>query len=472
MRQFYAALVLLVFGPAITYSQVRLPSILSSGMVLQQNDSASIWGWGNTGQKINVTASWDSKAFTATVNNLGRWLIKLKTPGAGGPYTLDIKSAGQDIELSDVLVGEVWLCSGQSNMEYSSYNSGSKFIKEELPVCYNNHIRFYNIPRAASDYPQDDIRAEWKTCDSNSLKPFSAVGYFFGKKLQQVLNIPIGLINASWGGTPAEAWTPAESIAADDSLKTAAASLKEVPWGPVRPGLDFNGMLAPITKFNIAGVIWYQGEANTGTNATYARLLRTMIDAWRTKWNSVFPFYYVQIAPYKYESNNVGALLQEQQTKVMTHPKAGMVVITDLIDSVTNIHPSDKRFVGSRLAGWALADTYGQKTGPYKSPAIQNVQTEKNKLILSFSNAPTGLMSKDKTIKGFYISGDKEEWVAGEAKIENDKIEVWNKDLKKPVYVRYGFGNTIIGNVFSKEGLPLCPFRTDSWAVDQSTGKQ
>jgi sialate O-acetylesterase len=175
----------------------------------------------------------------------------------------------------------------------------------------------------------------------------------------------------------------------------------------------------------------------------------------------------VQIAPFKYGRQYEGALVQEQQTKAMSHPKTGMVVITDLIDSVTDIHPSDKREVGKRLANWALADTYKQNIGVYKSPVLKNVVVNKDKLILSFDNAPTGLISKNKTISGFFISGEKEEWLVAEAKIDNDKIIVWNKTLKQPVYVRYGFSNTLIGNVFSKEGLPVVPFRTDRWVVEQ-----
>ncbi len=371
------------------------------------------------------------------------------------------------------MIGEVWVCSGQSNMEWSYYN-GAGYIKEELPHCYNTNVRFFQIPRATSDYPQEDVRGNWRTCDSNSLKSFSAVGYYFGKKLQQNLSVPIGLINSSWGGTPAETWTPAESISTNHLLNKAAASLKEVPWGPVKPALAYNGMIFPITKFNIAGVIWYQGEANVETNDSYSLLLVTMIDSWRDKWNKAFPFYYVQIAPYKYANKNSGALLQEQQTKAMSHSKTGMVVITDLIDSVTNIHPSDKRDVGSRLANWALAETYHKDVGVYKSPSFKKAKVVKDKLTLSFDNAPNGLIAKDKIITGFYISGDKEEWMPAEARIvhgtlpgEMNTIIVRNKKLKQPVYVRYGFGNTIIGNVFNKEGLPLTPFRTDNWPVDQ-----
>ncbi|HET6996373.1 MAG TPA: sialate O-acetylesterase [Chitinophagaceae bacterium] len=470
MRLFLYWLFVSLFVSINSFSQLRLPSVLSPGMVLQQNDWVTFWGWGYNGQQVKITGSWDNTVTTGVVNNNGKWNFPVKTPRAGGPYTITVNSGGAQIVLSDVMIGEVWLCSGQSNMEWNYYG-GARYIKEEFPTCYNRNIRFFQVPRAASDYPQDNLAGEWKICDSNSLRSFSAVGYFFGKKLQHDLNVPIGLINSSWGGTPAETWTPVESINSNDTLKKAADELQEVPWGPVKAGLIYNGMIAPITKFNIAGAIWYQGEANVGANSTYARLLATMIDSWRSKWNKDFSFYFVQIAPYKYGNKNVGALLQEQQTKLMNHPNSGMVVITDLIDSVTNIHPSDKRFVGSRLANWALAEAYDKNTGPYISPLLKTAEVTKERIVLSFSEVPNGIIARGKTITGFFISGEKEEWLPAEAKIENNKIIVWNKNLKQPVYVRYGFGNTIIGNVFSKEGLPMTPFRTDNWPVDQGPEK-
>ena len=454
-----------------SFSQLRLPSVISSGMVLQQNDSVSFCVWGYNAQQVKITGSWDNNTTSGIVSNIGKWNFKIKTPAAGGPYTVRISSAGNEIVLNDVLLGEVWVCSGQSNMEMTYYG-GAKTIKEELPVCYNQNIRFYQIPRTASDYPQDDVKSQWQVCDSNTLKSFSAVGYYFGKKLQHDLHVPVGLINSSWGGTPAETWTPAENIYNNEVLKSAAAKLTEVPWGPVKPGLNYNGMIAPLTKYTIAGAIWYQGESNIGNNTTYSLLLTTMIDSWRNKWKKEFPFYYVQIAPFDYGKEYEGALLQEQQTKTMSHPKTGMIVITDLIDSVTDIHPSDKRQVGLRLANWALAETYHKNDITYKSPAFRKSSIEKDKLIISFENVPNGLMSKDKIITGFYISGQKEEWLPAEAKIENDKIVVWNKTLKQPAQVRYGFSNTITGNVFSKEGLPVCPFRSDNWEINQLTPKK
>lgn len=454
-----------------SFAQLRLPAVISSGMVLQQNDSVSIWGWGYSSEQVKVTGSWDNNTVaTGKVANTAKWSVKLKTPAAGGPFTIRITSSWDEIILQDIMIGEVWLCSGQSNMEWSYYN-GAGYIRQELPSCYNKNIRFFQIPRTTSDHPQEDVKAKWAVCDSNSLKGFSAVGYYFGKKLHTDLNVPVGLINASWGGTPAETWTPADVVNSNETLKQAAGKLQQYDWWSSKPGLNYNGMLSPIIPFTIAGAIWYQGESNTGTNNSYAQLLTAMIDAWRNNWKKQFPFYYVQIAPYKYGNENVGALLQEQQTKVMNHPKTGMVVVTDLVDSVTDIHPNNKRDVGNRLANWALAETYHKDPGAYKSPVPEKAEAAGGKLVLSFLYAPNGLMAKDKRITGFYISGENEEWLPAEVKIEGNRITVWNNKLKQPVHVRYGFGNTLIGNVFSKEGLPLCPFRTDNWPVDQSPVK-
>ena len=450
-------------------AQLRVPAIISSGMVLQQNDSANLWGWGTPGERILVTASWNGKTDTTAVNNRANWKIKVKTPSAGGPYSITLKG-NNTIVLNDVMIGEVWVCSGQSNMEWSYWN-GLKDVKDELPTCHNTNIRFFNIPKTTANHPQDDVKADWKVCDSNSLKSFSAVGYFFGKKINRDLNVPVGLINSSWGGTPAEVWTPEHIFDNDDELRLAAARLQSFRWWPNHDGLCYNAMIDPITKFNIAGVIWYQGESNVGNNDTYYKLFTTMIRSWREVWKKDFPFYYVQIAPYKYGNNNVGALVQEAQTKAMNFPNTGMVVITDLIDDVSILHPSNKHDVGYRLANWALAETYKQKGIAYKSPLYKSKTRNKNKITLSFDNAQKGFTDNN-AIEGFLVFDLKtEQWFPAQAKIEKDKIIVWNDNVAEPAQVRYAFGNTIVGNVFSKEGLPLCPFRTDNWDLDQSPVK-
>ena len=450
-------------------AQLRLPSIISSGMVLQQNDSASLWGWAGPGEKVTVSTSWNNHTDSTIAGSGAKWKLKVKTPAAGGPFTISIASRNI-IQLQNIMIGEVWVCSGQSNMEWS-YNNGEKDMKAELPVCATNSIHFFQVPKSTADAPQGDVRAQWVACDSNTIKSFSAVGYFFGKKLMQQLNVPIGLINTSWGGTPAEVWTPEGLVETEPQLKEAAGKLKTAAWWPIEPGLTYNAMIAPLTSFDIAGAIWYQGESNTTTNDTYQKLFTTMITAWRGAWKKEFPFYYVQIAPYKYGNNNIGALLQEAQTKAMTHPNTGMVVITDLTDSVTNIHPSHKREVGGRLANWALAETYKKPHIVYKNPEYKSAKIKDGIVTISFNNANNGFQVKDKIIKGFYISGAVENWQPAEAKQEKGKIIIFNKDIKDPLYIRYGFGNTLIGTVFSTEGLPLTPFRTDALPVDQSPVK-
>jgi sialate O-acetylesterase len=278
------------------------------------------------------------------------------------------------------------------------------------------------------------------------------------------------VINASWGGTPAEVWTPANEINNDQSLKEAAEKQKESLWWPVAPGLAFNAMIYPLTNFAIAGAIWYQGESNTGTAATYKKLFTTMIGSWRQSWQKEFPFYYVQIAPYTYGEKNISALLREQQTATLSYPKTGMVVITDLVDNVKDIHPQNKKDVAERLANWALAETYRQNMPVYKSPMFKNLEINKDKAILLFDNAPNGFIIKggDKATE-FYIAGDDKNFLPADVKLEKDRIIVFNKQIKNPVAVRFGFSNTAMPNLFSKEGLPVAPFRTDNWEVDTTT---
>lgn len=445
--------------PFLSFAQLRLPAVISSGMVLQQRDSVLLWGWSNPGEKVYVTCGWDNRLDSTTSSSGARWQLKVATPAAGGPYDITFR-ADDTIRVTDVLIGEVWVCSGQSNMELS-LRSGAKDIEEELATAANPMIRFFKVPKTTSTTPQDDVKAAWTACDSNTLKSFTAVGYFFGKQLQQSLHVPIGLIMSAWGGTPAEAWTPEDKVTGDATLREAAAKLEPTNWWPTQPALAYNAMIAPLTHYDIAGAIWYQGESNTRTNSTYSQLLGTMIDSWRSDWQKQFPFYYVQIAPFNYGDNLNGALLQEAQTKTMSHPHVGMVVTTDLIDSVTNIHPSKKRPVGVRLANWALAENYHQSGIAYRSPSFANMEKKGNTLILSFDNVPTGLMAKDKKIVGFSVADEAGQWRPADATIRKDKIIVSSKAVKAPAQVRYAFSNTAVGNVFSTEGLPLIPFRTD-----------
>lgn len=447
------------------FSEIRLPAVLGSHMVLQQKSEVNLWGWSNPGEKIRVMVDWDTTIYHATGLRTAKWSVKIKTPAAGGPYKI-ILNGNNAIVLEDVMVGEVWLCSGQSNMEWSG-SQGLQQSFDEAPHATNTKIRFFYVPKSTADFPQDDCTAEWRVCNPEDMKRFSAIGYFFGKKLQQELNVPVGLINSNWGGTPAEVWTPKELVENDPALKEAAGKVNVTRWWPVQPGDIYNAMIHPLANFAIAGALWYQGESNTGTYATYESLFTMMIGAWRKAWQKDFPFYYVQIAPFAgYGHENVCALLREAQTKSLSYPNTGMVVISDLVDDINDIHPKNKIDVAQRLANLALAETYGKTGLIYKSPRYSRMNIEGGKIRIYFDHAENGLMSKGGAPTEFYIAGADKNFLPAVAKIEGNTVVVSHKDIRNPVAVRFGFNNTAMPNLFSKTGLPVDLFRTDDWPVD------
>jgi len=460
MKRNWLLPVLLLCGGS-SFANVRLPAVLADNMVLEQHATAKLWGWCDPGEKIFVTPSWSQVTDSVKGTRDGHWVLTVATPAAGGPYQIEIRS-WNTITLKNVLIGEVWVCSGQSNMEMCE-TWGLPDVKAELPSCANNRIRFFHVPRTTSMTVQDDCPGRWAVCDSNEVKTFSAIAYFFGKKLNKELDVPVGLIEASWGGTPAEVWTPEQLVDDDPVLK--AADAKQVPavgW-PYLPGYCYNGMIAPLTSFSIAGALWYQGESNTVAPDTYAKLFTAMIGAWRKAWNEDFPFYYVQIAPFAYGTKDQGSLLREQQGAAQDFGGTGMVVISDLVNDTTNIHPKDKHDVGLRLANWALAETYHRPGLYFRNPWFSNMEVSGDKATLSFSNAPNGLMVRGKSVLTLVVAGEDRVFYPAEGKVVGNKLEVWSKEVKKPVAVRYQFSNAGIGNVFSQEGLPVAPFRTDRW---------
>ena len=444
-----------------SFAEVRLPAIIGSHMVLQQNTSVKIWGWCNPGEKITVSTNWDTTTVNAVGGSTAKWNLLLKTPAAGGPYTITIKASNTTV-LEDVLIGEVWNCSGQSNMEMS-YNWGVKEYTTDAENANNPQIRFFNMPRTTSETLQDDTKGSWVVCNPDNMKTFSLAGYFFGQQVQQVLKQPVGLINTSWGGTPAEVWTPKEIIENDATLKEAAGKLKNSTGWPVAPGYTYNAMINPIIDFSIAGVIWYQGESNVGTSATYQNLFTAMISSWRKAWNKDLPFYFVQIAPFSGYGGMSGALLREAQTKTLALANTGMVVTQDLVGDVKDIHPHNKKDVGLRLANYALAATYGIKQLVYKSPMYSTMAIEKDKIRINFENADNGLMNKNGPLTDFYIAGEDKIFVPALAIIKGNSVIVSNKNIKQPVAVRFGFTSAAMPNLFNKEGLPVNLFRTDNW---------
>ncbi len=443
------------------WAKVRLPNIIGSHMVLQQKSKVKLWGWAAASETITIKTTWDTTTYKAVANNGAQWESEINTPAAGGSYTITIEGENK-IVLEDVLIGEVWVCSGQSNMEWS----GDQDLKEsidEAPKANQPEIRLFYVTKSTALYPQDNLEGKWVVCSPESMIHFSAIGYFFGKKINSSIKTPVGLINSNWGGTPAETWTPAYVIEKDPIIKKGAESLGQYAWWPSNTAIAYNAMIAPLTKFSISGVLWYQGESNVSSYYSYEQLFTGMIDAWRAAWNKNFPFYFVQIAPYTYGNNINGALLRETQTKASRHPNTAMVVVSDLVPDTTNIHPTLKIEVANRLANIALKNIYNQNIGVVNGPLYESMQIEKEKAILSFSNMGTGLMCKDKELNHFEIAGADQLFIPGTAKIVGDKIVVTNKNIKAPVAVRYAFNNTAIGNVFNKEGLPLNLFRTDNW---------
>ncbi len=469
MKKLFTAIFILLSFSVINcklFAEVKLPAVIGSHMVLLQNSEVNLWGWADPNEHIQIRVDWDTTTYTSVTGfRTGKWFMKIKTPKTGGPYRIIIKGSNEII-LEDVMIGEVWLCGGQSNMEVSAA-SGIKQAMEEAPNATNSNIRFFYVPKHASDYPQEDTKGKWVVCTPAEMHNFSAVGYFFGKRLHEQLNRPVGLINANWGGTGVEVWTPAELINDNSSFREAAETTALTNnCCPIKIGSLYNGMINPVINFKISGIIWYQGETNRFSYDIYSSLLETMVYEWRRLWQSEFPFYFVQIAPFSnFGLKNYVALMREAQTQCMRIHKSGMIVISDLVDDVNNVHPQNKSDVGLRLANYALADTYDKMGISYKSPMYKNMKIDNNKIRIWFTNAENGLISKGGAPTEFYISGDDQNFMPGIVKIEENNVVVSNKNIKKPVAVRFGFSNDAIPNLFSKEGLPVNIFRTDNWEV-------
>ncbi|GEO07200.1 9-O-acetylesterase [Adhaeribacter aerolatus] len=458
----FFCVLLSTLGIKQTAKAVAVPAVFSDHMVLQQNAEVTIWGWANPSEEVKVTCSWDNNAVKTKGNNLAQWHVKIKTPIAGGPHTLTIKGYNT-IEIKDVLMGEVWLCSGQSNMEWTT-RAGVDNAQLEIAKANYPSIRFFTVPRRSADGAQLDVDARWIVCTPETMPNFSAVGYFFGQRIHENLKMPVGLINSSWGGTPAEIWVNAKTITENKDLAEAAAKLKEEPYGPNKPGKAFNAMIAPLTPYRIAGALWYQGESNTSNPQNYEKLLPALIQNWRTEWGYAFPFYFVQIAPYSYGDKHNGVLLRDAQRKSLSVPNTGMVVISD-VGNIKDIHPRNKIPVGQRLANWALNKTYGKEDVVFSGPLYKSMKTEGNKIRLSFDYAETGLAVKGKELTLFEIAGADQKFVPATAKIAGNTIVVQAKSVKNPMAVRFAWSDTAEPNLFNKAGLPASSFRTDDWPI-------
>ncbi|OHB55687.1 MAG: hypothetical protein A2Y12_12455 [Planctomycetes bacterium GWF2_42_9] len=635
----------IVFLSSSVYSDVKVASIFANQMVLQQKSNAPIWGWALPGEKITIQPSWQKVSVSATTDDKGNWKAEIETPSAGGPYTIKIKGKNE-ITLSDVLIGEVWVCSGQSNMEVSIGWLGTERSRRDLAQANNNQIRIFDVKDRFSLFEEKDCTPEWtpwRSVTPNDVQWFSAVGYYFGKRLQEELNVPIGLISTHWGGTPAESWMDMEALknfkrfdlnveimadirernedpdiafgkivdvwlknvaAQDDGMKGKwfadniddsnwtnieqpnwwgstslkgthgivwfrkeftlpahnsimeldlgkiddidsvwingnyigtsigcdVARLYRVPaeylkegkniiavrvidtggdggftsdkesykigatgkksvslagtwkyktsnpktdWAEPRcsninqnfPSALFNGMVAPLIPFRIAGVIWYQGEANAWAPIEYRTLFPAMIKCWRTRWNQGdFPFYYVQIAPWEYGPSVHSQALREAQMMTLAEPNTGMAITID-IGEERDIHPKNKHDVGDRLARWALNKTYGKTDVTVCGPIYKEMKIEGNSIRVFFEYTDNGLMVKGFELSDFTIAGEDKKFYPAKAIIDGSTVRVSSPQVENPVAVRYGWSNCAQPNLYNGLLLPASSFRTDDWEL-------
>ncbi|TCN51499.1 sialate O-acetylesterase [Flavobacterium circumlabens] len=440
-------------------ANVSLPNIFGDNMVLQRNSEVKIWGWANPKEEIKLISGWNNQEYKVVTNNQAQWELKIKTPEAGGPFIISIKGYNEVI-LKNILIGEVWVCSGQSNMEMS-VSWGIDNGDEEAKNATNPNIRFFTVPKLTATTPQNNLLGNWTESTPETMKNFSAVGYFFAKRLREDLkNVPIGLISSNWGGTPAEIWIPEEVINNDPLLLENAKKLNEQEYGPRQPGRAYNAMIYPFVGFKIAGTLWYQGESNVGS-AVYDKTLSALITSWRKVWQDDFPFYYVQIAAYKTGSNNFSnVMVRDSQRKLLKEvSNTGMVVISDVSDTI-DIHPKNKKAVGIRLANLALKNTYKTNSNLVESPLFKAFKTDKNKAILSFDYAE-GLHFAGKTSNQFELAGADGVFYTAEALIKNDQVILTSKKVLVPLKVRFAWGNTIQSDLFNKVNLPASCFITE-----------
>ncbi|MGQ7867763.1 sialate O-acetylesterase [Sunxiuqinia sp. sy24] len=452
------------------FAKIWLPSVISDNMVLQRNSVVTIWGWSSkTIEPITVTGSWNGVAVTQDAYQ-GKWSVQLTTPEAGGPYSVTIEGH-ETITLSNVLIGEVWIASGQSNMEWSA-SSGINNAQDEIDQANYPNIHLFQVPKHQSPNPQDDTPGQWTACKPETMKDFSAVAYFFGRKLHKELNVPIGLINASWGGTRAEVWLNAKSLINDSDFVDLKEHFTENKWHSSQPGYMYNAMIAPLIPFEIAGAIWYQGEANRLDPDSYPGILESLIRNWREEWGSDFPFYLVQIAPFNYKEKEAGVLMREAQLKTFKKvPNTGMVVVSDIGD-INNIHPQNKQDVGKRLANWALAKNYDFTDIAFSGPVYREGKREGKEMVVYFDYADNGLMKKGDELTHFEICGPDKIFMEAQTRIEGNTVRVWNSKIINPIAVRFAWGNSAEPNLYNRAGLPASCFRTDNWKIELDENKE
>ncbi|WP_201980035.1 sialate O-acetylesterase [Hymenobacter rubidus] len=491
-------LLLLLFLPTLGRADVTVPALLTDNMVLQQKTTVALWGWAIPGEAVTVTAGWQKAVAKTTADAQGNWLVRVPTVKAGGPYSIAIAGKNK-LQINNVMLGEVWLCSGQSNMNFpiakgEGWRTGLKNAAEVIAKANHPTIRLFTVAQKVADSPQRDVSGSWAVCSPETVGTFSAVAYFFGLEIQQNLNVPVGLIHSSWGGTPAESWTRKDvlennpllrpiltryntGLAQRPAYETALAAWKQEkadnpqstrpkPTDPLSAGSNkspyklYNGMIRGLEPYTLRGVIWYQGESNAERAYQYRTLFPALIASWRQDWQQPsLPFYFVQIAPHKSQNAEIR---EAQLLTLRTVPHTGMVVTTDVGDSL-DIHPRDKLTVGHRLALWALAKDYGQKSLPYSGPLYKAMTVKTGEARLTFDYADGLTAPGGGALREFTIAGPDSVFVPAQARIEGRTVVVSSPRVAQPVAVRFGWSKSPMPNLFNGAGLPASPFRTDAW---------
>ncbi len=496
--------IILFLGIRSSYAEINLPAVISDGMVIQQDTMITIWGWAESGETVTVKGSWMQNSKTTLADEKGEWQVKLMSPQAGGPYKIVI-SGKNKIVLKDILSGEVWLASGQSNMAMPLKQSED--AKAEITLAQFPDIHFFDVKHRMAETPQADSEGKWEACTPDHIAEISAVAYYFARKIHTSLHVPVGVIIANKGGTPAESFVHREVLEQDTTLskifdlwtrweneypeaeekyEKALDVWKKLKWGvpsnekvkaaeprmPLcvknvrkphrRPSALYNAMIWPHIPYVIKGVIWYQGENNVNRPVQYQKLFIALIRSWRKERHAPYlPFYYVQIAPWERYVQKNASLLREAQFRALSVPNTGMVVTSD-IGNLKDIHPKNKKDVGERLALWAQAKTYGQKEIICSGPLYKSMKIEGDKIRLYFNYVGSGLIGKgDTTLTHFEIAGADKKYVKAEAVIDDSTVVVYNKKISNPLKVRFGWNLTSVPNFYNKEGLPASPFRTE-----------
>lgn len=467
MKLYLSFFILLI--PVFVAADIALPSIFGDHMVLQQQSESSIWGTATANKKVTLTTSWDKMSYDTRSDADGKWKIKVKTPVAGGPFKITI-SDGKEMTLSDVLIGEVWICSGQSNMQMPMKGYINQPIlgsNEAVATSRNPRIRLFTVEREKSLTARTDFSGAWEECLPENVIDFSAAAYFFGRMINEALDVPVGLVCSSWGGTRIEPWISENGLGSYDWVTLPDKNMSD-EFSQQTPTVLYNAMIAPMVGYGIRGALWYQGESNRSEPREYEKLMEGLINNWRKEWDQGdFPFYYCQIAPFDYGPNGLSsAYLREAQLKAaMQVPGAGMACLMD-VGEKDNIHPADKEAAGERLAYLALANTYGQKGIEYSGPVLKDMTVEGPLVKLTFDHAQNGLTTFGKELTSFQVAGENKRFFPANAFITREGITLISERVPNPVAVRYAFEDYIIGELYNTEGLPASSFRTDDWEME------